>query len=157
MINLKGLVSTIALMSVSQVIFAANPKILSTYPELSQALTEGHSVRAIMTLNKCKADSTEVKKADVIGGANFTNFNIYQLEENGEKKNIIATSTHMLLEHGKFGTVYHYGRIRVYEDNTVKVFNEYLDPKAFTKHKAVSFTCHLSNGTDKNGVVLYDI
>ena len=154
--TMKWLVFFITL-TLSQITLADPHTIISNYSDLLAALAKGNSVRALMTLNKCVSSSHSINSNDTLGGMNFTNFNKYQISIDGQQKNIIATSINMLIEHSKLGTIYNYVRLRIFEDNSAEVFSEYLDPKTYVQLGSASFNCHLSDGKDKNGIVLYDL
>lgn len=143
------------LFTVSQ-LACADHKVLSNYDDLLASIGKGNPVRAIMTLNKCTHQSNTMNDNTVLGGMSFTNFNKYQIKIGSEQKNLISTSTNILVEHDDLAA-YNYVRLRVFDDNTAEIFSEFLDPKTYAKSGAVTFNCHLSDGHDQNGVTLYDL
>lgn len=126
-------------------------KTITTYSDLESTLTQGHTVRFIMDFNKCTPAFNSV------GGMNFAVFNKYQVQINGETKNTIATSSTILTHHNKFGPVYSFVRLRVFEDNSAEVFSEFLDPKNYSQLSSATFACHLSDGKTQGGVTLLTV
>ncbi len=155
--TLKSCIFIIALI-ISQITLASSHKILSSYSDLLGAVKDGDNVRAVMTLSKCTPLNQSVDNdIGALGGMDFTNFNKYQTLISGQQKNIISTSINVIVEHNQLGTVYDYVRLRVFEDNSAELFSEYLDPKNYARLGSRSFVCHLSDGKDQNGIVLYDL
>ena len=145
------------LLVTSQIVVAAQHVVLTNYNEIMTALTQGDEVRAIMKLDKCSGDSNSAAVRGVVGGMSFTNFNKHHLIVAGEEKNVIATSINILIQHSVKGHVNNYVRLRLFEDNTVEIFSEMLEPKTYNQLSAATFHCKLSDGNDQNGVVLYDL
>lgn len=158
MAAIKLFILTILALCLSQTAFANNHKIITNYYDLSSALSQGDTVRAIMTINKCvPASKNSQEPDDTLGSLNFTNFNQYKIQANGQMKNVIATSINMLTQSSKFGPVYNYVRLHVFEDGSAEIFSEYLDPKNFAPVQTVTLNCHLSNGADQNAIKLYNL
>lgn len=156
----KNLMGFLLLLTGSFQIGFANPhnKILSTYSETLSSITNGNTVRAIVFLDKCKAKTNSLlPNGRNIAGFSFTNVNAYQIDTELGKKNVIATSIDVLVEHAKLGPVHSYLRLRIFEDNSVEIFSEYLDPRTFSKlGPSVSLNCNLSTKEENKGVVLYE-
>jgi hypothetical protein len=150
------LVSILA--SVNCSVFAANHKLITNYSDLLIALSQGDEVRAIIAVNKCTPASDNSKDFnDTYGSLNFTNFNKYQLQVNGQSKDVIATSINMLVKNDQLGSVYNYVRLRVFQDGSAELFSQFLNPVTYAQLQSGSFNCHLSNGQDQNAVALYDL
>lgn len=141
-----------------QTVNAAPAKTITNYADLLSSISQGDSVRAVMFLNKCSvSNKTTTNSVDVIAAMNFNIFNKYQVTIGSQQKNTIATSITTLVEHNKYGTVYNYVRLRIFEDNSAEVFSEYLDPTTYKQLGSLTFNCAVSNGNDQNGIVLYNI
>jgi hypothetical protein len=153
--KIYGLMLTVFMLSVSTTAFAAAYKNLSNYPELLTALKNGHGVRAIIQINTTPNDIES--KHDVIGAMNFTQFNKYPIVTNGQVKNGIATSINMLVQHKKYGFVYDYVRLRVFEDNSAELFSAFLNPKTYAQLQSITFYFQLNDKKAKNKIVLYDL
>jgi hypothetical protein len=142
--------------SMNPIVFANPHTLLTNYSDLFTAVTEGDAVRAIILLDKCIPASQNSEDSQNIAGMNFTTFNAYQIQMGTQKKNVIATSIDMMVEHKTLGPVHSYLRLRIFDDNSVEVFSEYLDPKTYAKLGTFTFNCQLSNGKDNKGVRLYN-
>lgn len=141
--------------TLSQQVFAESPRLLNSYAELLATLSKGYNVRAIINLNKCTSTNGSQNANDAIAGMNFTNFNKYQIPVGNQQKNIIATSITLLVQHPILGEVDNYVRLRVFEDNSVEVYSEYLDPKSFTELGSATATCELSDDKNQRSISLY--
>jgi len=148
----------IALVSTNQPVLANSSQILINYSELLNALKNGNQVRAIIQLEKCSSSLKYKETNDAIGGMNFTVFNKYKLQvDNSTKRDVIATSINMLVKSSRYGFVNNYVRLHIFEDNSVEILSEFLDPKNYSSIKQTTFSCQLSNGKDKNAVILYNL
>jgi hypothetical protein len=150
MLSLKKLACA-SLLVFSQLALANPQQLVPSYSELLNSISQGSNIRAIMYVKKCSPSISE----DAIAGMSFTNFNKYQVEVNNKKKDTIATSITMLASHPQFGAIYNYVRLRVFADDTVEIFSEYLDPTSFKPLASKTMNCKVSNGHDDNGVMLY--
>src|SRR5579872_2572575 len=150
---IKKIVLSSLILALSQVSHATSAQSITNYPDLLNSLSQGHSVRAIMYVNKCSIASATNASNDVIAGMNFTVFNKYAVTVGTQLKNAIAISDNKLVEHSKFGPVYNYVRLRVFEDNSVEIFSEYLDPTTYKQLGSMTANCAISNGHDQNGIL----
>jgi len=138
---------------VSQIANANPSRLITNYSDLLSSVSQGKTIRAIMFTKKCSPAATE----DAIAGINFTTFNKYQVPVGSEKKDTIATSIMMTVLHDQLGPVNDYVRLRVFADNSVEIFNDFLDPTTYKSLGSKTMNCAISNGHDQNGVLLYDI
>lgn len=150
----------IALMTTLITTSYASPKMLTSYDQLLQAVSQGDNVEAVINFDKCtpknNSKGTMEDNSSASTRINFTIFSHYKVLDNGQLKYAIATSMTILTEHRTFGPVYAYGRLRVFEDNTAELHNAFYDPKTFELKSATDYICHISNGADQNAVKLFD-
>jgi hypothetical protein len=153
---IKLLMGFIIFCSMNHLVFANSHTLLTNYSDLFTALTKGDAVRAIILLDKCTPVSANSEDSQNIAGLNFTTFNAYQIQVGAQKKNVIATSIDMMVEHKTLGSVHGYLRLRIFDDNSVEVFSEYLDPKTYAKLGAFTLSCQISDGKDNKGIRFYN-
>jgi len=141
---------------------ASHPILLKKYSELLNAINQGDEVKAIIDHSKC----TPLPNAPIeqlIAGISFNQF--IQLKFTNEKP-YTAASHHALINHRLYGYVYDYSVVRIHDDDSVEIAQQFLNPKDFSpatdKNQTLTapenkYICNLSNGNDNNGVKLYDL
>jgi len=146
-IELRRIFSFITIILLSQTAFSKSHPVLANYNELLTALTDGDTVRAIISLDKCKPSISNVDAGNVQAGLNFTNYNRYKItDDNGELRETIATSTSLVTQHHQYGNVIVYSRLRIFTDNTASLFTQWLDPKSYATLSSVTFRCDVGDG-----------
>lgn len=151
----KKLLCFSLILAFSQIANANSSRLITSYSDLVNSVSQGDTVRAIMHVDKC---SFGKGSSDAIAGINFTNFNKYPILAGNELKNVVATSIMQVVEHPKYGPVYDYVRLRVFENNTAELLSEFIDPVTYKVLDTPKVgTCTISNGHDQNGLMLYDI
>lgn len=116
---------------------------LNTADELHQHLIKGCDVRAIVDTHFCQ-NSTPY--GDGIYRIDFSMFNIYEIPQDGEMKQIIAASMTTSTNHRKYGPVLGYSRLRVSYDNSVEAFSETIDIKTGKSLESYTVNCHINKG-----------
>lgn len=148
---MQTFIPVLLLWSIASVAFAY--PVLNHYSALSDALAQGHEVRAILQLGECHTESKHAAKMnDHRGGMNFTQFNQYAISQDGKMIPIIATSVNMLVHSEKYGPVFNYVRLRVLEDGRVTLLSEFLQPQNYSVLSTTTFECNINKG-----ITLYDI
>ena len=142
-------------------VYAITTPILD-YRQLVTALEQGDEVRAVIHIDKCILNTdTESEKIPNLTGTstrlNFNNYTHHKLHIGEDLKDTIATSITMLIEtpHGEFWN--HYGRLRVFEDNSANFYIAYYDPITNQKKLSMDWTCQLGNGKNGNAIILFDV
>lgn len=133
---------------------AQNYPLITNYTDLLNALTKAQEVKGVLALHHCTAVEGQAAK-EMYGSFNFTHFNAYEMQENNQKKQVIATSHTLLIETKQFGPVYNYVRLRVFPDNSAEVLSEFLNPATFKVQRQSTYMCKLSDGTIEGGITLY--
>lgn len=155
---LTTLASCVALAAVT----SANAAVtrLTSYDSLMQALKNGHRVNAVADDSKCfasdKSRATKVNDPDysaILGISFTTNFFLQYQDDNDPRHYVASIATNTIAADD--GAHIRYKRIRVYDDNSVEL--NYSNSESSGKLLgAITFTCGISNGKDKNGVSLFD-
>ncbi|STX43781.1 Uncharacterised protein [Legionella donaldsonii] len=141
---------------------SAQTTLISNYSQLVTALERGDDVKAILHFDKCHLDpnSAAAHILPKLKGAstrfNFNEYTHYKLQIDDQEKDIIVTSITMLIEHphGEFWN--NYARLRIFEDNSAELHIAYYDPLTDEKQLGMDWSCHLSNGKDGNGIMIFD-
>jgi len=125
---------------------------LATYGELIKALDRGDSVRVVlhyaaMTLT---VEGKESPAPDAVGGMNLETWERFAAGVIRNPKAYVAASGTALIAHPRYGHVYNYVRLRVYEDGAVEVTARYLLPTTFEVVMDETFRGQISL-SDKTG------
>jgi hypothetical protein len=141
---------------------AGTPRLLTNYDELYNALNKGDNIRAVINLERCSISKPMAKNAKdpipppipISGGLKFDVYNAYKFPDTG--LSVIATSKTVLTELDKGKLAYNYVRLRVTSDNKSQIHSAIVNPHSFKQLGVSDISCAISNGTDNNGLFLYD-
>jgi hypothetical protein len=124
------------------------PRPLSDFPSLLEALRQGEEVRAVIHYALCRltVDSTEVTSPDAIGGMNLSTFEYFARNAVRNPKAFVSSSETVLINHPSRGHVYNYVKLRIFEDNTVQIIARYLLPGTLEIVMDETFTCTIGDG-----------
>jgi hypothetical protein len=130
---------------------------IKNYNELITALTNGKSVRVIIHYQKCRLliDGTEQKSPEVIGGMDLEPFEYFAKGVVNNNKSFITSSETVLISHPRFGYVFNYVKIRIYEDNTAEIIARYLDPKSYDVVMDETFLASINDGSETGALFIY--
>jgi len=149
----------ITLFLISSSIFAQ--KQLKNFEELMTSLKSGKQVRMVVYYNKCKliSDNEEKDKIpDAIGGMNLGVFEYFAKEAVKNKLAFVVASETKLIENPKGdGFVYNYAKIKITEDNKVKITAQYIDPKTFEQKMNENFFGEINDGKNDKAVYFYEL
>lgn len=127
------------------------PVQLTSLDELMEALETGRRVQATLYYGECTLDGAAV--IDAAGGMVVEAFEYFGEGAIGNPHAYVAMSKSSLVSIS--GTHYFdYVKVRVYEDDSVEVIAEYLDPVDFSVEMHEEFECELDTG-DGGQVVLH--
>lgn len=120
----------------------------NTYKEVRNALSIGNKLRAVVHYDKMNlyVDGVKVKSPNVTTGLGIENYEHFERESVGNDLAYIATSNTQLISHPKFGVLYNYGKIRIFEDETIEIEMKYLDPVTYKVITQELFNSTLSSG-----------
>jgi hypothetical protein len=119
--------------SVSMVSAAAQTRQLKNFDQLMFALRTGSEVRAIITYTRCRlvVDSVETQAPDAVGGMSISTFEYFAPNSVRNPKGFVTASQTVLISHPRYGQVYNYVKMKIYEDNSVEITARYLNPATY--------------------------
>jgi hypothetical protein len=143
------------LLVVSANVFASS-KMLSNYEDVLKAISHGEHLQAVANFNTCLPSAHDPIQ---LGTITFEHFLVYSVEKNGKKMNVIGSSNIILVHKNNKGYQFEYVKARIFSDNSVEIFQQYLNPKNYSPlTKGSSFMCRLNNKKDSlEGVAFYVI
>jgi hypothetical protein len=143
--------------------FACQPGLAQTtriknFDNLMGALNNGEQVRIIIHYARCSWQDT-TKNSPVPDAITGMNIDIYEYFAPGSVRNktaYVVFSNTVLIENpiGQ-GFVYNYGKIRIYENNSVQVMVKYIHPKSFKTLMDEVFIGKINDGNNGEGINLY--
>lgn len=132
---------------------------IKSYNELMAVLTSGKSVSVVIHYGKCKEirDNEEVPKPPAaIGGMTIDTYEFFDTLAVKNKNAFVAFSESKLIEDPKSDDyIYNYVKIKVNDDNTVRVIARYLDAKTFEVKMDESFYTSINDGTNNGAIYFY--
>jgi hypothetical protein len=134
----------------------AEPKQLINFVQLLDALSSGNRVNTVIHYKDCSLVSggKESKPQDQIGGMDMQPFEYYAEGVIGKNKAFISVSqTVMVYLAGFNGYLYHYIKLRAYEDNTVEITSRYLTTDSMQVQMDEKYTGEINDGS--NGKAIY--
>lgn len=137
--------------------FILNPSAeLKNFNELLTALKEGKNIRVIIHYAKCRLviDGREEKSPEAIGGMDLKTFEYFARKSVKNDKAFIASSETVLIFHQRYGYVFNYIKIRIYEDESVEIIARYLDPKTYEVKMDETFYSSL-NKENESAVIIF--
>ncbi len=148
-------ISAFLLLTVSANVVASS-KMLANYEDVVKAISHGERLQAVANFNTCLPAADDPIQ---LGTITFEHFLVYSAEKNGKKMDVIGTSNTILLHKNNEGYQFEYVKARIFSDNSVEIFQQYLNPKNYSPFKkGSSFTCRLNNKKDSlDGVAFYVI
>ncbi|MFZ4400107.1 MAG: hypothetical protein ACOYO1_08745 [Bacteroidales bacterium] len=135
-------------------------KQLNNFEDIMTSLKSGKQVRMVAYYNKCKliSDNEEKEKVpDAIGGMNLGVFEYFAKEAVKNKLAFVVASESKLIENPKGeGFVYNYVKIKISEDNKVKITAQYIDTKTFEQKMDENFFGEINDGKNEKAVYFYE-
>jgi len=141
------------------VIQADNTLQLKSFKELMQYLKTGNEVSVVLQYAKCRLISDNEIVEDVpnaIGGMTLDVWEYFAPMAIHNKKAFVVSSTSKLIQYPKGeGYVYNYVKIKIYNDNSVKIVAQYLDAVTYEVLMTESFYGNISDEKNNEGVFIY--
>lgn len=132
---------------------------LRNFEELMTALKAGQKVTVVLEYQKCQliADNEiDEKVPDAIGGMEITTWEYFAKGAVRNEKAFVATSESKLIERPREeGYVYNYVKLKVSDDNKVKITARYLDARTFEVCMDENFFGQIDDGKNEGGIKLF--
>lgn len=132
---------------------------LKGFDELMQALRSGKHVKMVVDYKKCQLiydNEISEKSPDATGGMNLDTWEFFARGSVRNDKAFVVFSTSHLIQYPKGeGYVYNYVKVRVSEDNKVKITARYVEPKTFENLMDENFFGEINDGKNGAGVTFY--
>ena len=130
---------------------------INDFNGLMDALKSGKEVRVVIDYSKCKllVEGKESESVDAIGGMTINSFEYFAVGTVRNEKAYVTFSETVLINHGFYGIVYNYAKLRVYEDQSVEVIAQYIDPISFELKMDEKFTTIISNNDNEGALFLF--
>ena len=131
---------------------------LKTFDEILKALTTGKTVKAVFHYKACKLiqDNEEVEKVpDAIGGMELGTFEYFAPGSIRNKKGFISSSKTVLINHPRYGFVLNYAKVRIYDDNKIRIIAQYVTPNTYETKMDESFYTVINDGKNKGAAYFY--
>lgn len=149
----------VVLFLMSTTIFAQ--KQLKSFEELMTSLNSGKQVRMVAFYKKCRliSDNEEQEKVpDAVGGMHLGVYEYFAKESVKNKQAFVVFSESKLIQYPKGdGFVYNYVKIKVTEDNKVKITAQYVDAKTFDIKMDENFFGEINDGKNEKGIYFYEV
>lgn len=141
---------------------AAAPTLLTNFQQLVNALEQGMDVKAIIYLERCQLNThATVKLADgnLKGSSTRFNFSSYlhdKVRFHGKLMDSVTTSATAFNEYLTERFLQNYSRLRIFENNSARLYIASYDPVTYEKKLSVDWMCQISNGQDNNAIMLFN-
>jgi hypothetical protein len=152
---MKRIVLSIGLIMIVALLTAKTEQ-LKSFEELMNALKSGEQVRMVAHYGKCELiSSNEVKDSapDAIGGMNLDVFEYFAPMSIGNPNAFVVSSQTKLINLGGF--VYNYAKVKVSDDNKVRITAQYIDPDEFKIEMDENFFRIMNDGENEGAVYFY--
>ena len=129
---------------------------LKNFEELMDALKSGEQVRMVVYYGRCKLISgNEIKDSapNAIGGMNLNVFEYFAPMSIGNPNAFVVSSQTKLIN--LKGFVYNYAKLKVSDDNKVKITAQYVNPDEFEIEMDENFFSTINDGKNKGAVYFY--
>lgn len=127
------------------------------FKELMATLKNGENVNVVIHYAKTKLiiDGEETEAPDAIGGMHINTFEYFAKGTVRNEKAFLSASETVLINHPFYGYVYNYVKLRIYDDNSVEIIAQYVDPKTYEIKMDEKFLSVIKNNENDSGVYLF--
>ena len=103
---------------------------LSSYKEIRQALENGDRLRLIMNYENSDMflNGNPIVSPEEGSGFDIFNYQLVARSTLNNPKAYITSSFTVLVNHGRYGIIWNYGKLHIYEDNTFELNSLYFKP-----------------------------
>ena len=131
---------------------------LKNFDELFHTLMKGEDANLVIKygMTKLIVDGQEEEAPNAIGGMVLETYEYFAEGVVRNEKAYISCSETVFIHHGYYGYVYNYVKLRIYEDNSVEIIAQYLDPKSYEVKMDEKFVTEINTGSNEGGVFFYN-
>jgi len=138
---------------------AAETTQITSFNDLMAVLNSGHEVRVVIHYGVCTLISNNEEKSyspNAIGGMSIEVYEYFPAGLFGNKNAYVVLSESKLIENpiGE-GYVYNYVKIKISDDEKVRIIARYLDPQTYKEVMDESFYTSIKTVENDGGVNLY--
>lgn len=146
------------LIFISAVLFA-EPLQLKTYDEFYNSIISGNEVKVVIHYAKTNliVEGKPESAPDAIGGMNIDVYEYFAAGTVRNDKEFVSTSKSVLIKHPVYGYVLNYVKMRIYEDETVQVVAQYVDPVTYEVKMDETFMGIINDGKNNEGIYFYQL
>lgn len=156
---MKRIIITLVSVLFAITMFAEKPKQIESFDKLMEYLKAGQEVNVVLHYAKCQliSDNEIIDDVpDAIGGMKIDVWEYFAPMVVRNKKAFVVSSTSKLIEYPKGdGFVYNYVKIRLYDDNSVKITAKYIDSVSHEILMDESFYGKIATESNNEGIYLY--
>ena len=131
---------------------------LKTFDEILKTLTSGKAVKAVFHYKGCKLirDNEEVERVpDAIGAMELNTFEYFAPGLIGNKNGYISSSKTVLINHPGYGFVLNYAKVRIFDNNKIRIIAQYVTPNTYEIKMDESFYTVINDGKNKGAAYFY--
>jgi hypothetical protein len=132
---------------------------VKNFEDLMTSLKEGKEVRMTVYYKKCQLISDneiDEKVPDATGGLKIDVYEYFAQKAVRNDKAFVVFSESKLIDYPKGeGYVYNYVKVKVSEDNKVKITARYIDPKTMTDVMDENFFGQINDGSNDGGIFFF--
>lgn len=154
---MKKFVTLITLLFCVHAVFAGDQ--LKSFEEIMEALKSGDKVSAVFHYEKCQqiADNEiQDETPAAIGGMSIDTWEFFDVMSIRNKKAFVVTSaTKLIADPFGEGYVNNYVKVKIYDDNSVRIVARYINPLTFENTMDESFYGDINDGKNESGIYFY--
>ncbi|MFH0990797.1 MAG: hypothetical protein V1799_12355 [bacterium] len=102
-----------------------------------------------------RKNSLVVQSQEAIDGMSFTPFEFFARYSIRNPKAFVTSSETILISHRKYGHVYNFVKLRIFEDDPVEITARYLTPPSLQAVMVETFHGKISHGNDHQAFSLF--
>ena len=155
---MKKIVGILSFIMVLASCLNSQPKQLTNFVQIIDALKSGYRVNAVIHYKDCMlvSDGDTLKAPDAIGGMDILPYEYFAAGVIGKNIAFISTSeTVMIYLKGFGGYLNNYVKLRVYEDNRVEITAQYLTIDKQEVKMDETFYGEINDGTNGKAIYFY--
>jgi hypothetical protein len=139
---------------------AAQPKPLGSAAEILSALKAGGQVRVVLHFKDMKLvnEKGEAEKStDAFSAMILEPYEYFAVGAIGNPVGYLASSHASLIRHARYGYIYDYVKVSVYDNGQVKILVQYLSPTTFELKMEETFTTEVASGSNAGQAAFFRV